>query len=130
MQELYLSAAESDDRDMRSSPTVVITLSLALATGCMNGLPEKINLRPDAAAVEIVTDTPNLEIYEPVGECAAQVVQREVGEGFRQAFNELRNQGAAKGATFVMVEDVTSRAAWDFSGRTVVSVVGTAYRAK
>ena len=115
---------------MRSRPTIVLTLSLALATGCVSGLPDKVALRPDAAAVEIVTDTPNLDVYEPVGECAAQVVHREVGEGFRQAFNELRNQGAAKGATFVLVEDVTSRAAWDFSGRTVVSVVGTAYRAK
>ena len=113
----------------------IVALGLALAFsaplgGCMSQLPEKIALRPDASNVEIVTDTPNLEVYEPAGECAAQVVNREVGDAFREAFNELRNQGAAKGATFVLVEDVSSRASWDLSGRTIVSVVGTAYRAK
>ncbi len=60
----------------------------------------------------------------------AQVIGRETQDALRQALNELRNKAAAKGATFVAVDDVTSRAAWDFSGRTIVTVVGTAYRPK
>ena len=99
-------------------------------SACVDNFPDRVALEPRATNVEVVTDPPNPEVYEPVGEVAAQVIGREVGEAFRQAFNELRNQAAKKGATFVAVEEVQSRAAWDFSGRTVVSLVGTAYRPK
>jgi hypothetical protein len=107
-----------------------VGLSPCALSGCVDQFPEKINLAPEAANVEVVTDEPNPEVYEPVGEVAAQVIGREIGESFRQAFNELRNQAARKHASFVHVEEVESRAAWDFSGRTVVSLVGTAYRQK
>jgi hypothetical protein len=105
-------------------------LGAASNVGCIDAFPDKIALKAEAANVEIVTDPPNPEVYEPAGEVATQVIGREVGEAFRQAFNELRNQAAAKGASFVHVEEVSSRAAWDFSGRTVVSIIGTAYRGK
>lgn len=103
------------------------TLSLA---GCVDAFPDKVLLKPEAANVEIATDPPNNEVYDPAGEVATQIIARDVGEAFRQAFNELRNQASAKGASFVHVEEVSSRAAWDFSGRVVVSIVGTAYRGK
>ncbi|HEY8074724.1 MAG TPA: hypothetical protein VIF62_11455 [Labilithrix sp.] len=110
---------------------VPIVFVLFFGSGCVDAsYPDKVNLAPEAQTVEVVTDPPNPEVYEPVGEVAATIIGREVGEAFRQAFNELRNQAAKKGATFVAVEDVQSRAAWDFSGRTVVSLVGTAYRPK
>lgn len=120
---------------MRGSPLRALLLASATAAaaasaGCIDAFPDKIVLKPEASNVEIVTDPPNPEVYEPAGEVATQVIAREVGEGFRHAFNELRNQAAQKGASFVYVEDMSSRAAWDFSGRTVVSIVGTAYRAK
>ena len=100
------------------------------AAGCADTLPDKVALRPEAGNVEIISEPPNLEIYESAGEVNAQVIGREVQEALRQAFNELRNKAAAKNATFIAVDDVTSRAAWDFSGRTVITVVGTAYRTK
>jgi|GEM_PF-2269775 len=118
---------------MRARHLFLLAGLLACAAGlpgCAETLPDKVVLKPDAANVEIIADPPNAEIYEPAGEVNAQIIGREVQEAFRQAFNELRNQAAAKGATFVAVDDVTSRAAWDFSGRTIVSVVGTAYRTK
>ena len=115
---------------MRALPSLASLLFSASLVACIDNYPDKVNLNPEAAAVEVVTDTPNPEVYEPVGEVGAQVISREVGEAFRQAFNELRNQASTKGATFVAVEEVQSRAAWDFSGRTVVSLVGTAYRPK
>lgn len=96
----------------------------------MSSLPEKVALRPGASDVEVVTEPPNPEVYEPAGEVSAKVIGREVSEAFRQAFNALRNQAAAKGASFVAMDDVSSQAAWDLSGRTVVSIVGTAYRPK
>ena len=111
-------------------PFVLLATTLPAASGCAESLPEKIVLLPDARNVEIVTEPPNMEVYEAAGEVSAQVIGREVGDAFRQAFNELRNQAAAKNATFVAVDDVTSRSAWDFSGRTIVSIVGTAYRPK
>lgn len=114
-------------------PQLVLVASLLSATGgagCIDAFPDHVLLKPEAANVEIVTDPPNPEVYEPAGEVATQVIGREIGDAFRQAFNELRNQGAKKGATFVHVEEVSSRAAWDLSGRTVVSIVGTAYRGK
>ena len=109
-------------------PSFFLGLLFATTGGCIDQFPEKVNLKPEAATVEVVTDPPNPDVYEPVGEVASQTMGREVGEAFRQAFNELRNSAAAKGASFVAVEEVQSRAAWDFSGRTVVTLVGTAYR--
>jgi hypothetical protein len=98
--------------------------------GCIDALPEKVVLQPNAGNVEVISEPPNAEIYEPAGEVNAQVIGRETQEALRQAFNELRNKAAAKGATFVAVDEVTSRAAWDFSGRTIVTLVGTAYKTK
>jgi hypothetical protein len=134
--DLYVGRGRVQDPGMARSGlslalSVLVSVSAPAAlSGCIDAFPDKIVLRPEAANVEIVTDPPNPEVYEPTGEVATQVIGREVGEAFRQAFNELRNQAATKGATFVHVEEVSSRAAWDFSGRVVVSIVGTAYRGK
>ena len=102
----------------------------ASLVGCENTLPEKVSLVPAASNVEIVSDPPNPLLYDGVGEVSAQVIGSEVGDSLRQEANEIRNQGARKGATFVSIEEVTSRAAWDFSGRVVVTMTGTAYRLK
>lgn len=93
-------------------------------------MPEKVALVPGASNVEVVSDPPNPELYEAAGEVSAAVVAREVGDGLRQAANELRNQASKKNATFVSIDDVTSRATWDFSGRVVVTITGTAYKVK
>ena len=103
---------------------------LSGVAGCIDTLPEKIVLTRGADNVEVINEPPNTEVYESAGEVTAQVVGHETQDALRQAMNQLRNKAAAKGATFVAVEDVTSRAAWDFSGRTVVTLVGTAYRTK
>jgi hypothetical protein len=102
-------------------------VSVVVCCGCETTLPEKVALVPNASMVEVVSDPPNPDTYDAAGEVSAQVLAREVGDGLRQAANELRNQAAKKGATFVSIEDVSSRAAWDFSGRVVVTIVGTAY---
>ena len=107
----------------------VAALGLAATLpGCVDTLPEKIVLNPGADNVEVINEPPNREVYESAGEVTAQVVGRETQDALRQALNQLRNKAAAKGATFIAVDDVSSRAAWDFSGRTIVTLVGTAYR--
>lgn len=108
----------------------LLAIALLYCAGCESSIPEKVSLVPGAANVEVISDPPNPELYEATGEVSAQVVAREVGDGLRQAANDLRNQAAKKGASFVSMDDVTSRATWDFSGRVVVTIVGTAYKVK
>ena len=105
-------------------------LAFLVCTGCESSIPEKVALVPGANNVEVGSDPPNPELYESAGEVSAQVVAREVGDGLRQAANDLRNQAAKKGATFVSMDDVSSRSTWDFSGRVVVTITGTAYKVK
>ncbi len=105
-------------------------LTLAALTGCAEAFPDRAALNPEAANVEIISDLPNLQIYEPAGQVTAQIIGRDNVASTRAAFNQLRNQAAARGATFVGIEEVSSRAAWDLSGRTIVTLVGTAYRTK
>ena len=98
--------------------------------GCIDALPEKVALSPQASNVEVINEPPNKEIYESAGEVSARIMGTEPQYAIRQAMNQLRNQAAAKNATFVAVDDVSAHAAWDFSGRTIVTMVGTAYRTK
>jgi hypothetical protein len=112
------------------SLAVVVALAGLGTAGCVMTLPEKVALTPEAANVEVLSEPPNLETYEPAGEVRAHVMGRETEHALRQGMNELRNQAAAKGATFVAVDDVSAQSAWDFSGRTVVTILGTAYRTK
>jgi hypothetical protein len=114
----------------RATAGLLLIAGLACLPACADTLPQKIALRAEAGNVEILSEPPNREVYEAVGEVSAQVIGHEVGDAMRNAFNQLRNQASAKGATFVGIEDITSRAAWDFSGRTIVTLVGTAYRPK
>ena len=107
--------------------TIVAVLSLS---GCAETFPEIVALAPGADNVEVVSDPPNPDVYEPVGGVNARVAGTEVSTAVREAKNELRNQAAQKGATFVSIDDITSRASWDLRGRTIVSMSGTAYRAK
>jgi hypothetical protein len=106
------------------------TLALLGASACAESLPDKAPLVPEAISVEILNEPPNPDIYEPAGEARAQVIGSYTEATMREAFNMLRNQAVGHGATFVTVTDVSSRAAWDFSGRTVVTLVGTTYRSK
>jgi hypothetical protein len=128
--ELYLWPSGGDDRLMGARSLLILMVALFAAAGCADTLPDKAVLRPEAANVEIISEPPNREVYEPAGEVSAQIIGRDNAASLREAFNMLRNQAAAKGATFVAVEEVSSRAAWDFSGRTIVTLVGTAYRTK
>ncbi|MCL2726095.1 MAG: hypothetical protein FWD69_16840 [Polyangiaceae bacterium] len=103
---------------------------IAALAGCEGALPEKVALSPEASSVEIIHDQPNDEAYESAGEVNAQTIGRDLGEVRRQAENAVRNEAGAKGATFVMIGDVTARSASDLSGRIVVSASGTAFRVK
>lgn len=104
--------------------------AVVLTSGCAENLPSEVPLAPGADQVEVVSDPPNAEIYEPVGGVTARVASTEVSTAVREAKNELRNQAAQKGATFVSIDEIGSRPSWDLRGRTVVTMSGTAYRQK
>lgn len=117
---------------MRASPLFALLVALGgiAASGCKDTLPTKIALEPGASNVEVLSEPPNTETYEPAGEVSAHVIGTETQNALGQAMNELRNKAAAKGATFVAVDEVSAHAAWDFSGRTIVTITGTAYKTK
>ncbi|MBX3205924.1 MAG: hypothetical protein KF764_12695 [Labilithrix sp.] len=104
-------------------------VSISLS-GCVESFPEVVALAAGADHVEVVSDPPNADVYEPVGGVHARVAGTEVSSAVREAKNELRNQAAERGATFVSIDEISSRASWDLRGRTIVSMSGTAYRAK
>lgn len=118
--------AFGDDSAMGSR---VVVLSLVLA-GCVETFPDIVPLAPGADEVEVVSDPPNVEIYEPAGAVSASVAGIETSVAVREAKNALRNQAARRGATFVSIDEISSRASWDLRGKTIVSMTGTAYRAR
>lgn len=116
----------------RSAPAA--SLALLLLSGglaaCAENLPSEVALAAGAEQVEVVSDPPNSDIYEPVGGVSARIAATEVSAAVREAKNELRNQAAQKGASFVSIDETSSRPSWDLRGRTVVSMTGTAYKQK
>src|ERR1044072_7299189 len=107
-----------------------LTAILFLGAGCESTLPEKVALVPGASNVEGVSEPPTPELYEAAGEVSATVIAHEIGDGLRQAANELRNQASKKGARVVSRADVSSHATGDVSGRVVVTITGTAFKVK
>ena len=110
--------------------TGFLFVTLATLGGCAESFPGEVALAPGADHVEVVSDPPNTDVYEPVGGVSTRVAGSEVSTAVREAKNALRNQAAEKGATFVSIDEISSRASWDLRGRTIVSMTGTAYRAK
>ena len=107
-----------------------IAALLLVIAGCAETFPEIIPLATGADSVEVVSDPPNADIYEAVGGVSASVSGVETMIAVREAKNALRNQAAQRGATFVSIDEISSRASWDLRGKTIVSMTGTAYRPK
>jgi hypothetical protein len=101
----------------------------SLLAACIETAPGQVVLTPAGEKVEIVGEAPNLEVYKAVGEVHGEAMGSST-EAQHHARRMLRNQAAAKGAHFVAIEDFTARQARDLSGRTVVVIVGQAYRPK
>jgi len=107
-----------------------LVIGLLLTAGCAETFPDVVPLAPGADDVEVISDPPNEEVYEAVGGVSARVSGIETTIAVREAKNALRNQAAKRGATFVSIDEVSSRPSFDLRGKTIVSISGTAYRAK
>lgn len=124
-EKLYGVGPIGDDFAMRAP-----LLLLALTAGCAETFPDVVPLTAGADDVEVISDPPNEDVYEAVGGVSARVSGIETTIAVREAKNALRNQAAKRGATFVSIDDVSSRPSFDLRGKTIVSISGTAYRAK
>jgi hypothetical protein len=109
--------------------TLPLALLSLLASGCIESAPTSVVLSPAGEKVEIVGEAPNPEIYKAVGEVRGEAIGASL-DAQQHARRMLRNEAAAKGADFVAIEEVNARVARDMSGRTVVSIVGQAYKPK
>jgi hypothetical protein len=114
----------------RSNLANLANLAILAAAGCTETFPDIVPLVPGADNVEVVSDPPNGDVYEPVGAVSATVAGLEVSTAVREAKNELRNQASQRGASFVSIDEISSRASWDLRGRTIVSMTGTAFRVR
>src|SRR5262249_23170697 len=110
-------------------PVVGAALSMGLA-GCLDLPPANVPLSAGGENVEIVTESPNLDLYEAYGEITVDALGRGSGDAQRSARHLLRNRAALKHARFVSVDDASASIAWDFSGRTVVTIRGRMFRVK
>ena len=99
----------------------------ASSAGCIESAPATVVLTPGGEKVEIVGEAPNLDVYKAVGEVRGEAIGTST-DAQQHARRMLRNEAAAKGANFVAIEDLTARVARDLSGRTVVTIVGQAYK--
>jgi hypothetical protein len=112
---------------MRARPTLVLAVGL---TGCWDLPPSSAPLTAEAEDVEILTETPNLDIYESFGDVTADAIGKGSEEAASIARHILRNRAAAMHARFVSVDDAIASFAWDFSGRTIITLRGRAFRVK
>ena len=109
---------------------LVSSIALTSLASCVELPPERIVLLPQAENVELLSETPNLDVYESYGLVSSEASGKGSGEATVNARNGLRNKAAALRATFVSIEEASATGAWDFSGRTVVTLKGHVYRPK
>jgi hypothetical protein len=100
------------------------------AAGCWDLPPGNVPLNADAENVEILSEAPNLDIYESFGEITVDAIGKGNLEAQASAKHLLRNRAAEKHARFVSIDDASTSFAWDFSGRTVVTIRGRLFRIK
>ncbi len=105
-------------------------MALTSLSACIELPPEKVPLLPLGETVELLAELPNADVYESYGMVTSQASGQGSGEAMVAARNGLRNKAAALRATFVSVDEANATGAWDFSGKTVVTLKGHVYRPK
>jgi hypothetical protein len=109
---------------------LVLPLVCLGAIGCFDLPPGNVPLSADADNVEILTEQPNLDVYESFGEVTVDAIGSGNKDAQMSARHALRNKAAELHARFVSVDDASASFAWDFSGRTIVTIRGRVFRMK
>ena len=108
-----------------------LALSLALAAaGCWEMPSGNVPLSQAGEEVEVLVEIPSPDIYESFQEISVQSIGASGQEATVSARHLLRNRGAELHARFVSIDDATASLAWDFSGRTIVTLRGRVFRVK
>lgn len=108
---------------------IFVSGSGSVIAGCEEPVPQKIVLSSSGEQVELVSESPNTDVYLEIGEVYGRAMGVEKHDAFNAARNALRNAAAAKNGTIVRIDNVDAKVAWDV-GMTVVMVTGTAYRTR
>jgi hypothetical protein len=98
-----------------------------LLLGCAGGIPDHVELQPQAETVEFALEPPSSGAYKLVGEVSGQAAANDPEVAQQAAKNDLRNKAAALGATLVTV-DVNLGEPMPLQDKTKVKVVGRAYK--
>jgi hypothetical protein len=111
---------------------IVIALAATASglVGCLDLPPANVPLDHAGESVEILTDSPNLDLYESYGEISVDAIGMGTREAQVTARHLLRNRAGVLHARFVSVDVASASFAWDFSGRTVVTMRGRVFRVK
>jgi hypothetical protein len=104
--------------------------ALTSLASCVELPPDRVPLLPQAETVELLAEIPNLDVYESYGFVSSEASGHGSSEATVNARNGLRNKAAALRATFVSIDEASATSAWDFSGKTVVTLKGHVYRPK
>jgi hypothetical protein len=108
----------------------VVAVLAVVCAACWEMPPINVPLSSAGERVEVVAEAPNEDVYEPFQEISVQALGATPREAADTARHMLRNRAGELGGGFVSIEDSSASTAWDFSGRTVVTMKGHAYRVK
>jgi hypothetical protein len=103
--------------------------TLLVVGACAETVPDKVVLKPEAEAVEVMTDKPSPDQYVALGEVTGTAQAGDKESAIAQAKNELRNQAAARGGSVVSVDTIDPKHEWQ-GRKIVVKLTGTAYKPK
>ena len=108
---------------MRRVALAAFTLLLA----CAGGIPDHVELTPEAQNVDVLSEAPSPQAYKEVGRVTGAAVGPDVDTATEQAKNDLRNKAAALGASLVTI-DQNHGVAIPLSKKMKVELSGRAYK--
>jgi hypothetical protein len=95
--------------------------------GCLEQLPERIELQPAAESVDFAMEPPSPRTFTLVGQVTGLAAATDPDVAQEAAKNDLRNHAAALGASLVTI-DSDEGEAMPFQDKTKVKLVGRAYK--
>jgi hypothetical protein len=102
-------------------------LALVLLAACAAGLPDHIELTPQAENVEFAYEPPGADGYQEVGKVTGIAQGTDTDATTEAAKNDLRNKAAALGATVVTIDQNVGEAV-PLTNTLKVKLTGRAYK--
>jgi hypothetical protein len=103
-------------------------LGFALLAGCVDQVPEHVELVPAAEDVDFVYEPPSPHAYKNVGDVKGVAAGVDIDSAREAARNDLRNKAAALGATIVTIDQNLGEPVL-LLNKTKVTLMGRAFKA-